>query len=250
MLWRNHPGDDPDVQYLWWNTGSLVNFGKIDDPTAAGAARPGRAASRDAGQAQGDLPERQQGMFAKQLYNVSACYVDWIDRRAEERAGPRRPAAARRRRQARCSCTGATRCSASTSRSRPEATGSARPRVSAGARLLGGSEHAGDRAPAASSCSWCSCCRALHLRPAARSSRVTSPTPSCRSARRSRSSNSGTRTASTRRSSSSTSRGSATSAQGDLGKDYQSNTPVTDKLQTVAPGVAPARCSTRRSSRC
>ena len=42
-------------------------------------------------------------------------------------------------------------------------------------------------------------------------------------------------TVSTSRSSSSTPRGSATCVQGDLGKDYQSNTPVIDKLEAALP---------------
>ena len=33
MLWRQHPGDDPDAQYYWWNTGSTLNFGKFNDPS-------------------------------------------------------------------------------------------------------------------------------------------------------------------------------------------------------------------------
>ena len=32
LLWRNHPGADPDTQYNWWHSGSPVNFGKINDP--------------------------------------------------------------------------------------------------------------------------------------------------------------------------------------------------------------------------
>ena len=30
--WRNHPGGDPDPQYIWWKSGSPVNFGKFNDP--------------------------------------------------------------------------------------------------------------------------------------------------------------------------------------------------------------------------
>ena len=32
LLFRNHPGADPDTQYNWWHTGSPVNLGKINDP--------------------------------------------------------------------------------------------------------------------------------------------------------------------------------------------------------------------------
>ena len=30
--WRNHPGGDPDTQYVWWYSTSPVNFGRIKDP--------------------------------------------------------------------------------------------------------------------------------------------------------------------------------------------------------------------------
>jgi len=32
LLWRNHPGTDPDTQYLWFYSDSPVNFSKIKDP--------------------------------------------------------------------------------------------------------------------------------------------------------------------------------------------------------------------------
>jgi peptide/nickel transport system substrate-binding protein len=32
ILWRNHPGADPDTQTIWWKSGSPANFGRIDDP--------------------------------------------------------------------------------------------------------------------------------------------------------------------------------------------------------------------------
>ena len=32
MGFRNHPGGDPDTQYVWWHSGSPVNFGRINDP--------------------------------------------------------------------------------------------------------------------------------------------------------------------------------------------------------------------------
>ena len=31
ISWRNHPGDAPDGQYVWWNTGP-TNFGKSPTP--------------------------------------------------------------------------------------------------------------------------------------------------------------------------------------------------------------------------
>lgn len=32
LLWRNHPGADPDTQYLWFYSKSAVNFSKLNDP--------------------------------------------------------------------------------------------------------------------------------------------------------------------------------------------------------------------------
>ena len=29
---RNHPGGDPDTQYVWWHSGRRSNFGRINDP--------------------------------------------------------------------------------------------------------------------------------------------------------------------------------------------------------------------------
>ncbi len=52
MLWRQHPGDDPDAQYVWWNTGSLAQLRQVQRPDAAGADRPGPHRDRP-GEAQG-----------------------------------------------------------------------------------------------------------------------------------------------------------------------------------------------------
>ena len=32
FLWRNYPGADPDTLYVWFHSGSPVNFNKINDP--------------------------------------------------------------------------------------------------------------------------------------------------------------------------------------------------------------------------
>ncbi len=32
MSFRNHPGGDPDLQYVWWKGGAPTNFGRINDP--------------------------------------------------------------------------------------------------------------------------------------------------------------------------------------------------------------------------
>ena len=42
LLWRNHAGEDPDTQYVWWHSGELTNFGKIDDPVIDRLLEEGR----------------------------------------------------------------------------------------------------------------------------------------------------------------------------------------------------------------
>jgi peptide/nickel transport system substrate-binding protein len=75
MLWRNHPGDDPDVQYVWWNTGSLVNFGKIADPDMQALLDEGRS-TVDPAQRKA-IYEKINKEFSKQLFNVWAYNADW-----------------------------------------------------------------------------------------------------------------------------------------------------------------------------
>jgi peptide/nickel transport system substrate-binding protein len=76
LLWRQHPGDDPDAQYYWWNTGSTLNFGKFNDPTLQGLLDQGRTETDPAKRKQiyTDINKR----FASQVYNVWAYYADWV----------------------------------------------------------------------------------------------------------------------------------------------------------------------------
>ncbi len=76
MLWRQHPGDDPDAQYFWWNTGSTLNFGKFNDPELQGLIDQGRTETDPAKRKQiyTDVNKR----FASQVYNVWAYYADWV----------------------------------------------------------------------------------------------------------------------------------------------------------------------------
>jgi peptide/nickel transport system substrate-binding protein len=76
MLWRNHPGDDPDTNYQWWQTGSILNFGKFDDPTLQGLLDQGRIETDPAKRKQ--IYEDVNKRFASQLYNVWAYYADWV----------------------------------------------------------------------------------------------------------------------------------------------------------------------------
>lgn len=41
--WLNHPGGDPDTQYVWWHSDSPLNFGALDDPEVDELLEAGRA---------------------------------------------------------------------------------------------------------------------------------------------------------------------------------------------------------------
>ena len=74
-LWRNHPGGDPDGQYVWWHTGSPVNFGRFSDPEIDAALDEGRSETDPARRAEiyRDISEE----FAKELYNAWISYQVW-----------------------------------------------------------------------------------------------------------------------------------------------------------------------------
>jgi peptide/nickel transport system substrate-binding protein len=76
LLWRQHPGDDPDAQYIWWNTGSTLNFGKFNDPTLQGLLDQGRTETDPAKRKQ--IYQDVNKRFASQVYNVWAYYADWV----------------------------------------------------------------------------------------------------------------------------------------------------------------------------
>jgi peptide/nickel transport system substrate-binding protein len=75
LSWRNHPGGDPDTQYVWWHSGSLVNFGKIADPELDKLLDDGRK-TIDPAQRKA-IYENVNKLFAKKLYNVWEAYSMW-----------------------------------------------------------------------------------------------------------------------------------------------------------------------------
>ncbi len=89
MLWRNHPGGDPDSQYVWWHTGSPVNFGKFSDPEIDRLLDEGRSES--------DSTEREQiyqdlnRRFAEQLWNLWGQWTLWVVASAPEVHGTMGP---------------------------------------------------------------------------------------------------------------------------------------------------------------
>lgn len=75
VFWRNHPGGDPDGQFVWWRSDSPVNFGRYQDPTidrllAAGRAEPDAAKRKTIYE---DLNRR----FAQQAHNVWLMWSAW-----------------------------------------------------------------------------------------------------------------------------------------------------------------------------
>ena len=111
MLWRQHPGDDPDANYEWWDTGSILNFGKFNDPSCRpSSTRAGPRPTRR--QAQADLREGEPAVRLAGLQRVGVL-LGMDDRREEERPRTRRAAVARRWAVSRSSSTGVIRCSGS-----------------------------------------------------------------------------------------------------------------------------------------
>jgi peptide/nickel transport system substrate-binding protein len=75
MLWRQHPGDDPEGQNVWWNTGSLVNFGKIADPELQALMDQGRGETDPAKRKA--IYQQVDKLFGAKVYNIWAYYASW-----------------------------------------------------------------------------------------------------------------------------------------------------------------------------
>lgn len=72
---RNHPGGDPDTQYVWFHSGLPTNFGRIDDPEIDRLLEEGRGEPDPDKRTQIyiDLNKR----FQAQLYNLWSWYTLW-----------------------------------------------------------------------------------------------------------------------------------------------------------------------------
>ena len=75
VLWRNHPGGDPDTQYVWWHSGSPVNFNGFSDPQMDQLLEAGRSETDPAKR----LADYQaiSKLFAQQVYNLWGWYELW-----------------------------------------------------------------------------------------------------------------------------------------------------------------------------
>jgi peptide/nickel transport system substrate-binding protein len=74
---RNHPGGDPDSQYVWWHSGSLVNFGRINDPVIDDLLDRGRVETDPA--KRNAIYKKLNRRFAKELYNLWVWYTLWAN---------------------------------------------------------------------------------------------------------------------------------------------------------------------------
>jgi peptide/nickel transport system substrate-binding protein len=75
LFTRNHPGTDPDNQYIWWHSGSPVNFGRINDPQMDQLLEQGRAESDTAKRK--TIYQDVAKLFADKVYDIWAYYAKW-----------------------------------------------------------------------------------------------------------------------------------------------------------------------------
>jgi peptide/nickel transport system substrate-binding protein len=87
ILWRNHPGADPDTQYVWWYNektenadgtvgfSNPVNFGRFADPEINSLLDKGRTTLDQAERVK--IYEDLNREFAKKLYNLWAQFTIW-----------------------------------------------------------------------------------------------------------------------------------------------------------------------------
>jgi peptide/nickel transport system substrate-binding protein len=80
--WRNHPGFDPDTEYVWWHCDNatspcdnLVNFNGFNDPVINRALEDGRS-NADPAQRRADY-ETVNRQFGKMVYNAWGDWSDW-----------------------------------------------------------------------------------------------------------------------------------------------------------------------------
>jgi peptide/nickel transport system substrate-binding protein len=72
---RFHPGGDPDSQYVYWHSGSPVNFSRINDPEVDRLLDEGRSEPDPAKRTQ--LYRDLNKYFGKQLFNLWSWYTLW-----------------------------------------------------------------------------------------------------------------------------------------------------------------------------
>ena len=73
--WRNHPGGDPDEQYVWWESSSPVNFGRIKDPEIDKLLNEGRTSTDQSKRT--TIYEDLNKRFGAEVYNLWNYYTPW-----------------------------------------------------------------------------------------------------------------------------------------------------------------------------
>lgn len=79
--WRNHPGADPDTQYVWWHSGSPpgqppanpVNFGRINDDEIDRLFDEGRQTA----EGREEIYQEMNRRFASEAYNLWTTFTIW-----------------------------------------------------------------------------------------------------------------------------------------------------------------------------
>jgi peptide/nickel transport system substrate-binding protein len=77
MLFRNYPGGDPDINYVWWYGAKTnpVNFGGYDDETINKLLDEGRSEPDQDKRA--DIYKQVGQEFAKQVWSMWSWYTPW-----------------------------------------------------------------------------------------------------------------------------------------------------------------------------
>jgi peptide/nickel transport system substrate-binding protein len=75
IAWRNHPGGDPDEQYVWWQSAYPTNFGRINDPDIDRLLAEGRTTS--GADERSGIYEDLNRRFGEQVWNMWNYYTLW-----------------------------------------------------------------------------------------------------------------------------------------------------------------------------
>jgi peptide/nickel transport system substrate-binding protein len=76
MVFRNYPGGDPDINYVWWyGENNPVNFGGYDDPVINELLDEGRSEPDEEKRAK--IYQDINRQFAKQVWSIWAWYTPW-----------------------------------------------------------------------------------------------------------------------------------------------------------------------------
>lgn len=75
ISWRNHPGGNPDAQYVWWHSTMPTNFGGINDPELDALLDQGRGEADP--EARAEIYEDINRIFGEKVYNLWFNWTQW-----------------------------------------------------------------------------------------------------------------------------------------------------------------------------